>query len=143
MVTTKICFFLANEAEQFVHLRFFDLGGHGWVGQLGSVGLDPQGDGAMMHPQMASNPAQVHPIYVQLDRLVTDRWWVSPGLWLWGVLDLAEHAAISLTATAGFAGSVLSFRSVTFGTCGHTSILAHFIATLSSNGAGMDVLLLV
>ena len=85
----------------------------------------------MMHPQMASNPAQVHPIHVQLDRLATDFWGIDPGLWLWGVLDLAEHAAIALTATAGFAGSILSFCSVTFWTFNHASILAHFIATLN------------
>jgi predicted metal-dependent hydrolase len=65
-----------------------------------------------------------------LQRLATDFCRVDPGLWLWGVLDLAEHAAIALTATAGFAGSVLSFRSMTFGTFYHASILAHFIATL-------------
>ena len=85
----------------------------------------------MMHPQMTSNPAQVHPIHVQLDRLATDFWGIGPGLWLWGVLDLAEHAAIALTATAGLAGSILSFRSVTFGAFNHASILAHFIATLN------------
>jgi hypothetical protein len=84
----------------------------------------------MMHPQMAGNPAKVHPIHVQLDRLATDFWRVGPGLWLWSVLDLAEHAAIALAATACFAGSILSFRSVTFGTFIHASILAHFIATL-------------
>ena len=89
----------------------------------------------MMHPQMTSNPAQVHPIHVQLDRLATDFWGIGPGLWLWGVLDLAEHAAIALTATAGLAGSILSFRSVTFGAFNHASILAHFIATLYIKGA--------
>jgi hypothetical protein len=34
-----------------------------------------------------------------------------------------------LAAAAGFAGSVLTFRSVTLGTCNHACILAHFLAT--------------
>jgi hypothetical protein len=85
----------------------------------------------MMQAEMASNPAQVHPIHVQLDRFAAHFFWVSPGFGLWGVFDLAEHAAIALAATARFPSSVLPFCSLTFWTFNHTYILAHFLATPS------------
>ena len=33
-------FFLANEAEQLIHLGFFDLVGHGWIGEVGDTRFD-------------------------------------------------------------------------------------------------------
>jgi hypothetical protein len=83
---------------------------------LCGLSLNPQGDRAMMQAEMASNPAQVHPIHVQLDRFAAHFFWVSPGFGLWGVFDLAEHAAIALAATARFPSSVLPFCSLTFWT---------------------------
>lgn len=86
----------------------------------------------MVKTQMAGDPAQVHPIHIQLERFATHLFWVSPWLWFWGVLDLAEHAAIALTAAVRFSSSVLSFRSVTFWTFDHALILAHNLATPST-----------
>ena len=84
----------------------------------------------MMQAEMAGNAAQVHPIHIHLECFPPYLFRVGPGFGMRGVLDLAEHAAIALTATACFSGSVLAFRAVTFGTSNHASILAHFLATL-------------
>ena len=73
----------------------------------------------MMKAKMAGNPTQVHPVHVQLERFAAHFFWVRPGFGVWCVFDLAEHAAIALAATAGFSGSVLSFRSMTFWTLDH------------------------
>ena len=83
---------------------------------------------------MTTDAAQVHPIHIQLDRFLAHFFRVSPGFGMWGVLDLAEHAAIALAATLRFSGSILAFRSVTFRTLDHTPILAHFLATPSVAG---------
>ena len=87
----------------------------------------------MMDAQMTGNAAQIHPIHIQLQGFLAHLLWVGPRLGLRGVFDLAEHAAITLTATAGFSGSVLAFGSVTFWTFDHILIIAHFLAT-SGNG---------
>ena len=85
----------------------------------------------MVKAEMTGNPTQVHPIDIQLDRFPAYLVGVNPGFGFWGVLDLAKHAAIALAAAVRFSSSVLAFRSVTFGTCDHASILAQFLATLS------------
>lgn len=83
----------------------------------------------MVNAQMAPNAAQVHPIHVHLDRFPAHFFRVSPGFGMWGVLDLAEHAAIALASAACFPGSILAFRAVTVWTFNHSLILAHFLAT--------------
>lgn len=83
----------------------------------------------MMQAEMAGNAPQIHPIYIHLDRLPPDLFWVGPGFGFWCVLDLAVHAAIALTAAARFPGSVLSFGSMTSWTFHHAFILAHLLAT--------------
>ena len=83
----------------------------------------------MVKAKMASNSAQVHPVHIQLERFPAHLFWVGPGFGFWCVLDLAEHAAITLAASLRFSGSILAFRSVTFRTLDHTPILAHFLAT--------------
>jgi len=93
------------------------------------LGLDPQGDRAVMDAQMAGNPAQVHPVHVHLDRFPTQLFRIGPRLGLGSVLDLAEHAAITLTAAVCFPSSMLAFRSVTFWTFDHFCIIAQFLAT--------------
>ena len=84
----------------------------------------------MVKAEMTGNPTQVHPIDIQLDRFPAYLVGVSPGFGFGGVFDLAKHAAIALAAAVRFSSSVLAFRSVTFGTCNHASILAQFLATL-------------
>jgi hypothetical protein len=83
----------------------------------------------MMQAEMAGNPAKVHPIYIHLDRFPSYFFWIDPGFGFWCVFDLAEHAAIALTAAARFPGSVLSFCSMTSWTFNHAFILAQFLAT--------------
>jgi hypothetical protein len=83
----------------------------------------------MMKTQMASSPAQVHPIHIQLQGFLAHFLGVCPGLGVGCVLDLAEHAAIALAATVRFSSSVLTLCSVTFGTLGHAFIIAQFLAT--------------
>ena len=83
----------------------------------------------MVQAKMTGNSAQVHPIHIQLDRFPAHCVWVDPGFGFWGVLDLAEHAAIALAAAACFSSSVLTFCSLTFWTSVHTLILAQFLAT--------------
>ncbi len=83
----------------------------------------------MMKTQMAGNATQVHPVHIQLDRLLADFFRIGPGLGFWGVLDLTEHAAIALAATRSLSSPVLPFGSVTFRTFTHALILAHFLAT--------------
>ena len=84
----------------------------------------------MMDPEMTSNAPQVHAVRVQLQGFPPHALIVSPGFGFRRVLDLAVHAAIALTAAAGFASSILAIRSLAFGTGLHALILAHFLATL-------------
>jgi hypothetical protein len=84
----------------------------------------------MVQAEMTGNPTQVHSIHIQLDRFPAHLFGISPGFGFWGVFDLAKHAAIALAAAVRFSSSVLAFRSVTFWTCNHASILAQFLATL-------------
>ena len=83
----------------------------------------------MVKAKMASNSAQVHPVHIQLERFPAHLFWVGPGFGFWCVLDLAEHAAITLAATLRFPGSVLVLCSVTFWTFNHALILAQVLAT--------------
>ncbi len=83
----------------------------------------------MMKTEMASNPAQVHPVHIQLQGFLAHFLGVCPGLGIRRVLDLAEHTAIALAATVCFASSILTFCSVTFGTLDHALIIAQFLAT--------------
>lgn len=83
----------------------------------------------MMQVQMPGNAAQVHPVHIHLDRLLTDFFGIGPGFGFWSVLDLAEHAAIPLAAARSLSSSVLAFGSVTVRTFNHALILAHFLAT--------------
>lgn len=83
----------------------------------------------MVKTQVASYPAQVHAIYIQLDRFPAHFFWVSPGFGFRRVLDLAEHAAIALAAAVCFSSSVLAFCSLTLGASDHVFILAQFLAT--------------
>lgn len=83
----------------------------------------------MVKTKMAGYPTQVHPIHIQLERFLPYFFGIGPWFRIGRVLDLAKHAAIALTATAGFPSSVLAFCSMAFRTLDHTHILAHFIAT--------------
>ncbi len=90
----------------------------------------------MVYPEMAGDPAQIHPIHVQLQRLLPHFFGISPSLRLRRILNLTEHAAIALAAAICFSGSILPFRSVTFWTFDHSLILAslaQFLATLRMN----------
>ena len=83
----------------------------------------------MVNVEMTSNPTQIHPIHLQLERFAAHLFGVGPRFGVWSVFDLAEHAAIALAAAVSFSSSVLAFRSVTFGTFDHASIIAQFLAT--------------
>lgn len=87
----------------------------------------------MVKAEMTGNPAQIHPIYIQLDRFPANLFWISPGFGLWRVFDLTKHAAIPLAAAVRFSSSVLTLRSVTFWTCNHAPILAQILATPLEN----------
>ena len=78
----------------------------------------------MVDTELTGNAAQVHPIHVHLDCFLSCLFRVRPGFGRWHVLDLAEHAAISLAATSRLSSSVLAFCSMTFWTVEHTPILA-------------------
>jgi len=87
----------------------------------------------VVHPKMAGDPPQVHPVHVQLQCLLPHCIGIGPGLRLGRILDLAEHAAIALAAAICFSSSILPFRSVTFRTFNHPGILtdlAQILATL-------------
>lgn len=79
---------------------------------------------------MTGNPAQVHPIHVQLKRFAMHLFRIGPGFGVWRVLDLAEHATIALAAIVCFSSSVLVFRSMTFATLDHAYMIAQNLATL-------------
>jgi len=83
----------------------------------------------MMKPQMASNSPQVHPVHIQLEGFLAHFLGVCPGLGIGCVLDLAEHAAITLAAAFRFSSSILTLCSVTFGTLDHAFIIAQTLAT--------------
>jgi hypothetical protein len=83
----------------------------------------------MVQAEMTGNPAQVHPIHIQSDRFPAYLVGIGPGFGFRGVFDLTKHAAITLAATVCFSSSILAFRSVTFWTFNHASILAQFLAT--------------
>jgi hypothetical protein len=86
----------------------------------------------MVNAQVTSNPAQVHPIHVQLQCFLAHRFWIDPGFLFWGVLDLTEHATIALAAAIGFSGTILPFGSVTFWTFIHAEILAYLAQVLAT-----------
>ena len=83
----------------------------------------------MVKTQMACNPAQVHPIHVQLEGFLAHFFGICPGLGIGRVLDLAKHAAVALAPTVGFSSSMLTFCSMTFGALDHSSIIAQVLAT--------------
>ncbi len=83
----------------------------------------------MVKTQMARNAAQVHPIHVQLQRFPAYLFGIGPGFGFGSVLDLAEHAAITLAAALRFPSSVLAFGSMTFWTFNHACIIAQVLAT--------------
>lgn len=77
----------------------------------------------MMKTQMAGDPAQAHPIHIQLERFLAHFLGIRPGLGIGCILFHAVHADIALAAARGFACSVLTFGSVTFRTLHHICIL--------------------
>lgn len=83
----------------------------------------------MVKAEMTGNPAQIHPIYIQLERFAPHFFGISPRFGIWRVFDLAEHAAIALAAAVCFSSSVLTFRSMAFWTFHHVDIIAQVIAT--------------
>jgi hypothetical protein len=83
----------------------------------------------MVYTQMTGNPAQAHPIYIQLQGFLAGLVIIGPRFGLRRIFDQAIHAAIPLTTAAGLSGSVLSFCSVAFRTAIHNTILAQFFAT--------------
>ena len=86
----------------------------------------------MMKAQMAGNPAQIHPVHVQLQRFLADFVGIGPSFLFRGVLDLTEHTAKALAAAACFSSSVLAFRSMTFWTFHHVCILASLAQLLAT-----------
>ena len=98
-------------------------------GKAVGLGLDPQRDGAMMHPQLTRDPAQVQSIHIQRNRLSADFLVIRPGFRLGGIFDLAKQASIALASPTGLACSVLAFRTIAFGTIGHDPIIAQLLAT--------------
>jgi len=100
----------------------------------------------MMYTQMAGNPAQVHPIHIQLQRLFAHGFGIGPSFRLGRVLDLAKHTAIALAAAICLSSTILPFRSVTLGTFNHPWILAYlaqFLATLLISSGQLDYSALV
>ena len=83
----------------------------------------------MMETQMASNPAQAHPIHVQMQGFATCDLVIRPRFGFRRIFDLAVYAAIALTAAACFSSFILAFGSVAFWTANHAPILAHVLAT--------------
>jgi len=87
----------------------------------------------MMKAQMAGNATQVHPVHIHLDRFLTHFCGIGPGFGFGRVLDLAVHAAVPLTATFRFSGSVLALCLIASWTLDHAYILAQFLATPQFN----------
>lgn len=80
----------------------------------------------MVKTQVAGDPAQVHPIHIQLERFLAHFLGVCPGLGIGRVLFHAVHADIALAAAGCFACSILAFGSLAFWTLHHTCILPNF-----------------
>jgi hypothetical protein len=87
-----------------------------------------------MHPQMAGDPPQVHPIHIQLQRLLPHCFGIGSSLRLGRILNLAEHAAKALAAAICFSSSILPLCSVTFWTFNHPGILADLAQILATHG---------
>ena len=83
----------------------------------------------MVQAKMSSDPTQVHPVHVELDGFLAHFFRIGPRFRFGRVFELAEHAAIALTAATCFPGSVLSFCSMAFRTFNHASIIAQDLAT--------------
>lgn len=83
----------------------------------------------MVNAEVTSNAAQVHSINIHLDGFLAYLFGVGPGFGVWGVFDLAEHAAIPLAATLCFSSPILALRSMAFWAFNHAFILAQFLST--------------
>jgi len=76
------------------------------------LGLHLSGDGAMMETKMASNPAQAHPIHVQLQGFAKCTLVIRSRFGFRRIFDLAVNAAIALAAAACFSSFILAFGGI-------------------------------
>jgi hypothetical protein len=83
----------------------------------------PQHDRHMIDPQNPPNPAVVHAITVQSDRLLAHFIGVTVGFGLWRVATLAVPAAIALTACCRSPRFHLVIFGLAIGTWFHSSSL--------------------
>lgn len=58
--------------------------------------IDPKGDGAMVHFQMAGNPPKIASVHVHLLGSLTYAFRVAVVFGLWSVLPLAVHTTVAL-----------------------------------------------
>jgi len=64
-------FFIADKSEKLIHFGSLDLFRYRHFRQAGCTGFDPQGNRAVVEPQMACDPVQVHAIHIVLHGLLT------------------------------------------------------------------------
>ena len=79
---------------------------------------------------MTGDASQIHPIHVHLQCFLASLFIIHPRLRFRCVFDLAVHAPVPLASCMCFSSSVLPIVSFAFWTDIHSSILAHFLATL-------------
>ena len=76
--------------------------------------------------KVAGDPAQVQPVYIQLEGFLAHFRGVCPRFRIGCVLFHAEHANITLAASGCFSHSILSFGSLALWTLDHAFILPIF-----------------
>jgi hypothetical protein len=86
----------------------------GRFGQNLGVILNPQRYSLVMNFQMTANPAQVHPVHLQLHRMLTYFRSIAPGFLLRHVFTFTSHTPIALTSGNGLPGTILSFGTLAF-----------------------------
>ncbi len=84
----------------------------------------------MMGTQMTGYSTQIHTIHVHLQRFLAGLFIIDPLLGFRGVFDMTVHASVTLASCVCLSSSVLSISSFTFWAGFHSTILAHFLATL-------------
>ena len=114
-------FFVQNESENLVQFSRFYLLWHGRFRQILGVILNPQRYSPVMNFQMTANPAQVHPVHIQLHRMLTHFRSMVPGFLLQRVFPATSHTPVALTSGNGLPGTILSFDTLAFWTSAHAT----------------------
>jgi len=113
--------FFLNESEYLVQFSRFYLLWHGRFGQILGVIMNPQRYSPVMNFQMTANPAQVHPVHIQVHRMLAHFRSIAPGFLLRHVFPATSHTPIALTSGNGLPGTILSFGTLAFWISAHAT----------------------